>query len=103
MANQISRQIRQPIDLILGETIHDRYVFALDVTAVLEPLSKCAQPLPDGVLRPCIQKSNHRHCRLLRTSRERPCGSAAEQRDELASPHDAPLPWQLAQQLLRNA
>jgi hypothetical protein len=28
---------------------------------------------------------------------------AAEQRDELAAFHVAPLPWQLAQQLLRNA
>ena len=27
----------------------------------------------------------------------------AEQRDELAPLHVAPLPWQLAQQLLRNA
>jgi hypothetical protein len=30
-------------------------------------------------------------------------GAAAEQRDELAPFHVAPLPWQLAQQLLRNA
>jgi hypothetical protein len=27
----------------------------------------------------------------------------AKQRDELAALHVAPLPWQLAQQLLRNA
>jgi hypothetical protein len=36
--------------------------------------------------------------------RERPRRSrTAEQRDELAPLHVAPLPWQLAQQLLRNA
>jgi hypothetical protein len=30
-------------------------------------------------------------------------GRAAEQPDEFAALHVAPLPWQLAQQLLRNA
>src|SRR6516165_8786778 len=34
------------------------------------------------------EKPDHRHCRLLRTRRERPRGRrAAEQRDELATPH----------------
>jgi hypothetical protein len=50
VANQISRQGRQPIDLILSEAICDRYVFALGITVVLEPLSKCAQTLSDGIL-----------------------------------------------------
>jgi hypothetical protein len=36
--------------------------------------------------------------------RERPDSSrAAEQRDEFAALHVAPLSWQFAQQLLRNA
>jgi hypothetical protein len=36
--------------------------------------------------------------------RERPRRSrAADKRDEVAAFHVAPLPWQLAQQLLRNA
>jgi hypothetical protein len=39
----------------------------------------------------------------LRARRKRPRRRAAEQRDELAPLHVAPLPWQLAQQLLRNA
>jgi hypothetical protein len=35
-----------------------------------------------------LSVADHRHRRLLRARRERPCGSrAAEQRDELASPH----------------
>src|SRR5262249_16725377 len=33
------------------------------------------------------EKPNHRHRRLLRARRERPCGSAAEKRDELAPLH----------------
>src|SRR5262249_55405911 len=32
-----------------------------------------------------IEKSDDRHCRLLRTRRERPCGRRAEQADELAA------------------
>jgi hypothetical protein len=40
------------------------------------------------------EKSNHRHRRLLRARRERPrCRRAAEQCDELAASHIAPLPW----------
>jgi hypothetical protein len=35
-----------------------------------------------------MQETDHRHRRLLRTRRERPCGRhAAEQRDELAPLH----------------
>src|SRR5262249_18176789 len=38
----------------------------------------------------CVKKSDHRHRRLLRACRERPCGrSAAEECNELASPHGA--------------
>jgi hypothetical protein len=49
------------------------------------------------------KQTNDRYRRLLRASRERPRrSSAAEQRDELAAFHVAPLSWQLAQQLLRN-
>jgi hypothetical protein len=40
---------------------------------------------------------------LLCARRERPRGRHAEEGDELAAFHIAPLPWQLAQQLLRNA
>ena len=41
--------------------------------------------------------------RLLRACCERPRGRAAEKGDELAPFHVAPLPWQLAKQLLRDA
>jgi hypothetical protein len=48
--------------------------------------------------------NHHRRLLLLRSRREWPGGySAAEQRDEFAPSHGPPLPWQLAQQLLRNA
>jgi hypothetical protein len=34
-----------------------------------------------------VKKARHRYRRLLRASKERPCRSTAEQRDELAPPH----------------
>ena len=37
---------------------------------------------------PRVEKSDHRHRRLLRARRERPCGATAEQCDEVASSHE---------------
>src|SRR5262249_55583109 len=37
--------------------------------------------------RSTVQKSHHRHCRLLPARRERPRGRAADERDELAAFH----------------
>jgi hypothetical protein len=42
-ANQVGRQRRQPIHLVVSEAIFDRDVFTLDVAAVLETLPKCAR------------------------------------------------------------
>jgi hypothetical protein len=39
-ANQIGRQLMQPIDLILGEAVRDRYVLALDVAGLLQALAE---------------------------------------------------------------
>src|SRR5262249_40628615 len=41
-ANQIGRHLSQSIVAILCETIHDRYVLALDVARLLQPLAKSA-------------------------------------------------------------
>src|SRR5262249_58327640 len=40
-ANEIGRQRRQSIDLILGETVFDRDVLAFDIPPVFEALAKC--------------------------------------------------------------
>jgi hypothetical protein len=48
-ANQIGRQFRQPIDLILGEAVYDRHVLTLDIAALFEALTVCAQTLRDRV------------------------------------------------------
>ena len=46
-ANQIGRQRRQPIDLILGPAVFDRHVLALDIAGVLQALAKSAQTVRD--------------------------------------------------------
>src|SRR5262245_20471451 len=92
-ANQFGRQCRQPIELILGPAVFDRHVLALDIAGVFEPLAKSAQTIHQRVRRPAVEHPDHRHCGLLRLRTERPRrrrSRAAEQRDELASPHGLP-------------
>ena len=87
-ANEVSRQLRQPIELILRPAVFDRDVLALDIAGVFEALAKCAQTLRKRVGRRGVEEPDHRHRRLLRPRRERPrCRRAAEQRDELAPLH----------------
>ena len=87
-ANQIGRQCRQPIDLILRPAVYDRQVLALDIAGLLQALAKCAQTVRDRVRRCGVEEPDHRHRRLLRARRERPRSRrAAEKRDELAPLH----------------
>ena len=46
-ANQIGRQLRQPIELILGPAVFDRHVLALDIAGLLQALAECAQTVRD--------------------------------------------------------
>src|SRR5262245_36670546 len=41
-ANQIGRQLRQSIKLVLGPAVDDRDVLALDITGLFQALAKCA-------------------------------------------------------------
>ena len=53
---------------------------------VLEALAECAKTVRIASRRLTIEKSHHRHCRLLRPHRQWPrCRRAAEQRDELST------------------
>src|SRR5262249_48082605 len=67
----------------------DRHITALDEARFVQAFAErghdtCAQLRHTG-----IDKSDHRHRRLLRARRERPRRRAAEQRDELAPIHRA--------------
>ena len=87
-ANQIGRQRRQSIELIVGPAILDRHVLALDKAGLLQALAECAQAIRERVGRCGVEEPDHRHRRLLRARRERPRRRrAAEQRDELAAFH----------------
>src|SRR6516164_6699461 len=65
--------------------IFQAHVLAVDVTDLAYPIAECG-PIARSVFgRRSIHDRNHRHRRLLRPRRERPCRRAAEQRDELAA------------------
>jgi hypothetical protein len=84
--NQISRQVRQAIVLILRPPIFDAYVMPFDITGFLQALMECDSKRI-AITRAGIEVANHRHRRLLRPRRERPRGRAAEKRCELAPFH----------------
>ena len=65
-ASQFGRQRRQPIDLIFGPAVMDRYVLALDIAGLFQALAKCAQTVRQRVRGPAVKESDHRHRRLLR-------------------------------------
>src|SRR5262245_30237404 len=86
-ANQIGRQRRQSMVLTLRPAVLDRYIPTLDKGCFV----KASMERGDNACRvagpPAANEPDHRHRRLLCARRERPRRRAAEQRDELASPH----------------
>ena len=76
--NQIGRHDREPVVFALPPTIFDRHVPALDVASFGQALVKSSNQLAPGVQRRGIEKSDHRHRRLLRPRDERPSSRAAE-------------------------
>src|SRR5262249_18016411 len=85
-ANQLGRQARQSIVIILRRAVFDRYILALDIAGVLEALTESAQTIHARVERIGIEASDHRHGRLLRTRGEWPRRRrTTEQRYELAA------------------
>src|SRR5262249_12270120 len=87
-AHQFTGQRRQLIILTVRPAIFDCYVLALDMTRLLQGLSKRAQTLHVVLKRCGSEEADHRECRLLRACRERPRGRrAAEKRDEVATLH----------------
>jgi hypothetical protein len=68
-------------------TIFDGDVLTLDVAIFRQPALKCRYQMGRILSRSGAEIPDHRHCRLLRARRERPCSRAAEQRDEIAALH----------------
>src|SRR5258708_7112491 len=86
-AYQIGCEVGQSVGLVLRPAILDRHILALDVAGFTKALAEYGQIPPCTIDRPDAEEPDHRHRRLLRASRERPCGRAAEQRDEVAALH----------------
>src|SRR6516162_966183 len=83
-AYQIACEVGQSVDLVLRPTILDRHILALDVTSFTNALPECGQIACTVGKRRAAEEPDHRHSRLLRARRERPCGRAAEESDECA-------------------
>src|ERR1700730_8380889 len=87
-AYQIGCEVGQSVGLVLRPAILDRHILALDVAGFTKALAECGQMARTIDRRRAAEESYHRHRRLLRASRERPCGRrAAEKANELTSPH----------------
>src|SRR5262249_40613023 len=86
---EVGYERRQPIALRPGKVVLDRHIAALDKAGLGETLTERRQKsVRSHPGRPAVEKPDHRHPRLLRARRERPCRRrAGEQRDELASLH----------------
>src|SRR5262249_22305294 len=88
LANKISRQSWQPVELVVSPAVFDRDILAFDVTCVLQALHKSAHRLRR---RYGAKKADHWSCTLLRARPERPRHRrTAEQRDELPASHSRP-------------
>src|SRR5215475_2313043 len=87
-AYQIGCEVGPYIVLVLRPAILDHDILALDVAGFANALPECGQIACTISKRRAAEKSDHRHRRLLRARRERPCRCCAtEQRDERAAPH----------------
>src|SRR5262249_51585098 len=85
--NQIGGERGQPIIVTVRPAVFDGYIAPLLIPGFGEALPEPVHPLRRIAGRNGAEESDHRHRRLLRARRNRPCRHAADQRDELASPH----------------
>src|SRR4029453_15340143 len=88
LPGQLARHLRQAFDSTFGPAVDDRDVLTLDESDLFQALAECGKTRCHAIRRSAVEKSDHRHRRLLRARRERPNSRhAAEQRDELAPFH----------------
>src|SRR5262249_49297488 len=85
-ANQIARQSRQPVQLVLGPAVLNRDVLALGIARFLQALPKSGKRIGEHLGRLGVEKADRRY-RLLRARHERPRRRAAEKRGEVAALH----------------
>jgi len=79
-AKQIGDQSRQPIEVIIRRAVFDRDVLAFDEARFLQALTERGYEVRGIGERRTAEKPDHRHRRLLRPCRQRPCGRCAAER-----------------------
>src|SRR5262249_23898668 len=77
----------KPIVLALCPAIFDRHIPPFGIAVFAQSSPKRTQQGCEHVARSSIEEPDHRHRRLLRARRERPCSRAPDERDEVAPPH----------------
>jgi hypothetical protein len=85
--NQLGRERRQAVELIVGPAVFNSGIPALDEAGRTESLTEALDVGRITVSRGRAEKPDCGHRRLLRARRERPRRRAAEQRDEIATLH----------------
>src|SRR5262249_37002144 len=83
--DQIGSHGRKPVELPLRPTIFDGGVAAVLITLFAQSPPKGCDHRHECIACSTIEKTDHRHCWLLRARRKGPRRRAAEQREELAS------------------
>src|SRR4029077_3011354 len=84
--NQLFRKRLRSGLITIGVTDLEGPVLTFDVSEVSHPLHESIKNTLSARLGASNQTADHGTCQSLSESRERPCGRAAEQRDELAPP-----------------
>jgi hypothetical protein len=83
---QVGDQCWESIILTFCISIYDPDILALDIASFFQPVVKSCAHVRRRTGRTRLEESDHRHRRLLRARRERPCHRRpAEQRYERAS------------------
>ena len=75
--NEVVSQCGKTIILIVRPAIFDRHIPAFDIAGFLQALTECAPLERIAIGRPAIEKSDHRHCRLLCARGKRPSDRCA--------------------------
>jgi hypothetical protein len=88
--DEVGCHSRQPIDLIPRPAIFDQNVSAINKTGFAQASAKRCHKIGPRLRRTNMEKSYHRHRRLLRARSQRPPCRAPEKRNELATPHMLP-------------
>src|SRR5262245_29560302 len=86
-ADEIIGEGGQSIVVAIGPTVLDRRILAPDIAGFAQALTESGYAGGECYSRRAVEGTNHRHRRLLRARCERPSSHAAEQSDELATPH----------------